>query len=313
MSTLEQNIRQALEILLPRIQKQHAESPDTPIILGITGLQGSGKSTWASTLVKLLSEEHGLYSITVSLDDFYKTHTDLVSRRNQDPANKLYLTRGQPGTHDEQLAQSFFQQLKAWSTTTTTTTTTIDDSPSTKAALAIPSFDKSRFNGEGDRAPESSWPRITRKPAVVIFEGWCLGFTPVAPSVIEHKHALALQGKLAVNTPAQHQVAHLLQVNDALKRYCDAFMGPHHFDFFIHIDTEHLPNVYTWRLEQEHKMIARKGEGMSDDMVKTFIDGYMPSYEIYLDQLRKGLFAEKGRMVRVVLDEGRGVESVEVL
>ncbi|EMD68457.1 hypothetical protein GGP41_003328 [Bipolaris sorokiniana] len=306
MSTLEQNIRQALEALLPRIQKQHAESPDTPIILGITGLQGSGKSTWASTLVKLLSEEHGLYSITVSLDDFYKTHAELLERRNQDPANKLYLTRGQPGTHDKQLAQSFFQQLKTWSTTTT------DGSTSTKG-LAIPSFDKSRFNGEGDRAPEHSWPRITRKPAVVIFEGWCLGFIPVPSSLIEQKHALALQGKLPINTPAQHQVAHLLEVNEYLKRYCDTFMGPQHFDYFIHIDTEDLRNVYKWRLEQEHKMIAVKGEGMSDERVKQFIDGYMPSYEIYLEQLREGLFGEKGRMVRAVLDEGRGVKRVEVL
>ncbi|EUC41759.1 hypothetical protein COCMIDRAFT_29499 [Bipolaris oryzae ATCC 44560] len=309
MATLEQNIRQALETLLPRIQKQHAESPDTPIILGITGLQGSGKSTWASTLVKLLSEEYGLYSITVSLDDFYKTHDELVLRRNQDSANKLYRTRGQPGTHDETLAQSFFQQLKTWSATTTTTT----DGSSSTAALAIPSFDKSRFNGEGDRAPEHTWPRITRAPAIVIFEGWCLGFTPVSPSFIQDKHDLALQGKLPVNTPASHQVSHLLEVNECLKRYCDTFMGPQHFDFFIHIDTQDLRNVYKWRLEQERKLIEKKGEGMGDEQVKQFIDGYMPSYEIYLEKLREGLFAEKGRMVRVVLDEGRGVERVEVL
>ncbi|EUC29173.1 hypothetical protein COCCADRAFT_29709 [Bipolaris zeicola 26-R-13] len=301
MANLEQNIRKALETLLPRIQKQHAESPDTPIILGITGLQGSGKSTWASTLVKLLSEDHGLYSITVSLDDFYKTHTELLERRNQDPANKLYRTRGQPGTHDEALAQSFFQELKNWSAT------------DGNKHLAIPSFDKSRFNGEGDRAPEHSWPRITRKPAVVIFEGWCLGFTPVSPSFIQQKHALALQDKLAVNTPAQHQVSHLLEVNECLKRYCDTFMGPSHFHYFVHIDTEDLGNVYKWRLEQEHRLIEERGEGMEDQRVREFIDGYMPSYEIYLEQLRKGLFEERGRMVRVVLDEGRGVERVEVL
>ena len=60
-------------------------------------------------------------------------------------------------------------------------------------------------------------------------------------------------------------------------------------------------------------MIAVKGSGMSDDQVKAFIDGYMPSYEIYLDNLRQGLFTDKGKMVRVVLDRQRSVERVEEL
>ena len=60
-------------------------------------------------------------------------------------------------------------------------------------------------------------------------------------------------------------------------------------------------------------MVAAKGSGMSDDQVKAFIDGYMPSYELYLDALRQGLFKDKGRMVRVVLDRQRSVEEVEEL
>ncbi|USP76820.1 uncharacterized protein yc1106_04094 [Curvularia clavata] len=302
MSTLEQNIRQTLDLLLPHIQKRHKESPDNPIILGITGLQGSGKSTWASTLVRLLTQEHDLYSITVSLDDFYKTHTELQARRDKDPENKLYRTRGQPGTHDEHLAEEFFRKLRE-----------APAEPKDQQQLRIPSFDKSRFNGSGDRAPESQWPVISRKPAVVVFEGWCLGFQPLPQSLIEEKHNLATQGRLPINTPAQHSVSHLLEVNEYLKRYCDSFMGPKHFDFFIHIDTEDLRNVYMWRLEQESKLREEKGEGMTDEQVRRFVDGYMPSYEIYLDQLREGLFEEKGRMVRVVLDAGRKVVGREVL
>lgn len=297
MSSLELNIRRTLEILLPRI-KQHKQQSSTPIILGITGLQGSGKSTWASMVVKILSQEHDLYTITVSLDDFYKTHDELVARREQDPSNKLYRTRGQPGTHDEQLAQKFFSDLKGYDG---------------HGKLQIPSFDKSKFNGEGDRAPESDWPTITQKPDIVVFEGWCVGFQPVSQSFLEERYALAKVGKLTVNTPANHQLSHLSEVNENLKRYCDTFMGPQYFDFFIHIDTNDLGNVYTWRLQQEHKMIEAKGSGMSDEEVRAFIDGYMPSYEVYLDQLRKGLFGEKGRMVRVTLNRERGIEGVEEL
>lgn len=297
MSTLESSIRQALDKLLPKIKDRHQES-SRPIILGITGLQGSGKSTWASKIVGILSSEHHLHTITISLDDLYKTHDDLITQRDQDPQNKLYRTRGQPGTHDEQLARRFFKDLKEYDG---------------NGELKIPSFDKSKFNGEGDRAPESEWPTMTRKPDVVVFEGWCVGFQPLPVASVEEKHALALSGKLPVNTPAQHQLPHLLEVNENLKRYCDAFMGPQYFDFFIHIDTDDLHNVYTWRLQQEHKMIETKGSGMSDDQVRAFVDGYMPSYEVYLDKLRQGFFEEKGRMVRVVLDKERRVERLDEL
>jgi D-glycerate 3-kinase len=295
MSTLESNIRRVLDILLPKIKKQR-ETSEKPIILGITGLQGSGKSTWASKIVELLTTEHQLHTITVSLDDFYKTHDGLIEQRDQDPKNGLYRVRGQPGTHDEQLAAKFFGGLEAYRG---------------DGGLKIPSFDKSQFNGEGDRAPVAEWHSVPHKPDVVVFEGWCVGFQPLPASTVEEKHSLALAGKLPINTPAKHQLSHLLEVNDNLKRYCDAFMGPEHFGFFIHIDTSDLHNVYTWRLEQEHKMIAAKGSGMTDEQVKAFIDGYMPSYEIYLDTLRQGLFKDEGRMVRVVLDKQRSVEKVE--
>jgi D-glycerate 3-kinase len=297
MSTLDSNIRSALDLLLPKIKKQREDS-SKPIVLGITGLQGSGKSTWASKIVEILTSEHQLNTITVSLDDFYKTHEGLISQRDQDPKNGLYRVRGQPGTHDEQLAARFFKDLEAYSG---------------KGELKIPSFDKSQFSGEGDRAPESDWHLVSRKPEVVVFEGWCVGFQPLPASAVEEKYTKALASKLPINTPAQHQLPHLLEVNDNLKRYCDAFMGPLHFDLFIHIDTSDLRNVYIWRLEQEHKLIAAKGSGMSDDQVRAFIDGYMPSYEIYLDTLRQGLFSDKGRMVRVILDKQRGVESMEEL
>jgi D-glycerate 3-kinase len=297
MPALESNIRRALDVLLPKIKEQRKAS-SKPIVLGITGLQGSGKSTWASKVVEILTSEHQLTTITVSLDDFYKTHDGLTTQRDQDPKNGLYRVRGQPGTHDEQLAARFFKDLEAYSG---------------EGELKIPSFDKSQFSGEGDRAPESEWHSVSLKPDVVVFEGWCVGFQPLPDSAIEEKYSHAVAGNLPINTPAQHQLSHLLEVNDNLRRYCDAFMGPQHFDFFIHIDTSDLHNVYIWRLEQEHKMIAAKGSGMSDEQVRAFIDGYMPSYEIYLDTLRQGLFNDKGKMVRVILDRQRGVERVEEL
>lgn len=298
MSALETNIRNVLSTLTPKLQTLHQTSP-RPIILGITGLQGSGKSTWASLIVKLLTAEHNLSAITVSLDDFYKTHNDLVARRELDPDNKLYRTRGQPGTHDEKLAAQFFQDLQAYRG---------------ESGLKIPSFDKSKFNGEGDRAATEDWPIVQQKPDVVVFEGWCVGFRPLSVEAVQEKHRQALAGELSVNSPANHTLEHLLEVNKCLQRYCETFMGPEHFDFMIHIDTDDLQNVYKWRLEQEHKLIAAKGTGMTDDEVVAFINGYMPGYEIYLGGLRNGFFeGKKGSQIRVLLGVGREVVQVEEL
>ncbi|KAF2108180.1 P-loop containing nucleoside triphosphate hydrolase protein [Lophiotrema nucula] len=303
-SSLEDNIRHVLGILAPKIKAKHATSSH-PIILGITGLQGSGKSTWASKIVELLPSSHGLSGITVSLDDFYKTHDDLIVRREQDPENKLYRTRGQPGTHDERLAGKFFEQVRSWK----------DDQE-----LKIPSFDKSQFNGEGDRAPEDDWPVVKKRADVVVFEGWCVGFQSIAKEEVERKRGAAqtsgeTEEAHSIKTLGDHQVSHLQELNANLKRYNEAFMGPQHFDFMIHIDTDDLHNVYTWRLQQEHAMWKVKGSGMSDEAVVAFVRGYMPGYELYLEGLRQGFFkGEKegrGRQLRAVLDKGRGVEKVE--
>ena len=293
MSTLESNIQRVFETLLPKILARH-QSSSNPIVLGITGLQGSGKSTWATKVVQLLRSHH-LCTVAISLDDFYKTHNNLVEQRVHNPENNLYRTRGQPGTHDEKLAEQFFKEIREY-----------------KGPLRVPSFNKSKFNGEGDRAPQSEWPTITSKPDVIVFEGWCVGFRPLTSSEVEQKLVQGL--KNPINGLAKYQLEHLLEVNANLKNYCNAFMGPQHFDFMIHIDTDDLCNVYTWRLQQERQLIKEAGVGMTDEEVSAFIDGYMLAYELYLDKLREGFFDESsGRQFRVLLDKERRVETVEEL
>lgn len=303
MTTVQANVQSVLHILMPKIQSR-IRAKVTPIILGITGLQGSGKSTWASKIVSLLAEgPYHLRAIAVSLDDFYKAHDGLVHVRERNPENKLYRTRGQPGTHDEQLAAGFWATLRDWNG---------------EGELRIPSFDKSRFDGAGDRAPQEEWPSEKGKIDVVVFEGWCVGFRPLEPAEVEERFRSA--GKSgdkeatgeSVNTLADHKLEHLLEVNSNLARYCDTFMGPQHFDFMIHIDTSDMRNVYRWRLQQEHAMIREKGTGMKDEEVVAFVRGYMPAYELYLDGLRKGFFEGPAkRQIRVVLDQKRELEKIE--
>jgi D-glycerate 3-kinase len=89
-------------------------------------------------------------------------------------------------------------------------------------------------------------------------------------------------------------------------------------DVFVHLDALEVGSVYGWRMEQERELWAKKGEGMSEEGVRKFVDGYYPAYELYLDGVRDGVFqAEgakgKGRQVRLVVDGKRAVVRWEVL
>lgn len=311
-----------LQHLLPHIQS-HDTANVKPFILGLSGIQGSGKSTWAGALADALTYQHGMNTKTLSLDDLYMDHAELVALREAHPDNKLLHKRGQPGTHDEELAQKFFSDIM------------IAANHQAKAANTIqwPAFDKSLYNGEGGRVPREDWVTVPREPGVdvVIFEGWCLGFQPLKPEVVEQRWRHAVEkcsarkasGNSGVTeTLADHNLEDLLLINDNLARYCKTFMGPWRFDAFVHLSTENLGNVYSWRLDQERALRIRKGResGMSDDEVVRFVRGYMPAYELYLGELtQKSLFAvpessdleSNGKLhLGVVLDAKRTVCSI---
>ncbi|OQD83793.1 hypothetical protein PENANT_c015G07109 [Penicillium antarcticum] len=77
-----------------------------PFIFGLTGLQGRSKSTCTNATVKGLNDKHKSNTINISLDDLYLDYDDLVKLRLANPDNRLAQFRGQPGTHDMELARS---------------------------------------------------------------------------------------------------------------------------------------------------------------------------------------------------------------
>ncbi|OKL59643.1 hypothetical protein UA08_05311 [Talaromyces atroroseus] len=288
----QENIDDLVGHILPYIT-QHADRLERqrPFLLALTGLQGSGKTTWASAIVRTLNEKHKVKTIGVSLDDFYLDHDGLARVREENPSNKLLRVRGQPGTHDTALVMEFLRSL-----------VTTAASPQ---EVLIPEFDKSKFNGEGDRVPRDHWKKVTVSTTstidVVVLEGWCFGFQPLSESAIEEKWKEAKNGQTSLNdgndaefptrTLQNHALSSYIEINRNLRTYCDMFMGPQHVDFLVHLDTHDLMNVYRWRLEQEHALHKSKNRGMSNDQVIEFIKCYMPAYELYLDALRRGFFS----------------------
>ena len=253
-------------------------------------------------MVDTLQTKHKLRAIQVSLDDFYLPHDGLVRLQVKNPNNELLRTRGQPGTHDEALAASFFAQLQGGAHT-----------------VKVPSFDKSQFNGEGNRMPEHQWEVVSTPVDVVVFEGWCVGFQPISLQQIQERRDAAVtdctgdSSTEPIHTLHRHSLPDLEKVNQSLERYCEVFMSPQYFDCFIQLATEKLANVYKWRREQEQALIKSKGSGMTDREVALFVLGYMPAYELYLDQLKDGFFLSEdntNRHIRVLLGPDREVTSI---
>jgi D-glycerate 3-kinase len=134
------------------IAERYAENPGgKPLIVGINGAQGSGKSTLCKFLEVLLVE-HNQIGVTLSLDDLYLTHAErLEAAADHHP---LFATRGVPGTHDVELGMTILDRLLAGKD------------------AELPIFDKAA----DDRSPET---RPVKGPVqVVLFEGWCVGAAP---------------------------------------------------------------------------------------------------------------------------------------
>ena len=79
-------------------------------IIGLSGGQGSGKSTISNILKIILKLEFNLNTIFFSIDDFYKTQK--ARRKLSKKTSELFLTRGVPGTHDTKLLLSCLKKLK---------------------------------------------------------------------------------------------------------------------------------------------------------------------------------------------------------
>lgn len=191
--------------------------------------------------------------------DFYLPYTGLKALASAHPNNTLLSGRGPPGTHDLPLLSSTLSALSAH--------------PTTGSPVQLPSFDKSKHGGYGDRAPSDAGVKLNSALDVFVLEGWSLGYGPLPEADVR---AGWKQGR----TAQKHPYESLAQLNSALRDIETATQGA--FDAHVAIKPLDYDFVYTWRTEQEHKMKAKNGgEGMTDEGVRAFVDRYMPVYEVW--------------------------------
>lgn len=174
--------------------------PNKPLVVGVQGPQGSGKTYLTTTLrAELISPPNNLSVALISLDDLYLPHSGLARVANDHPHNPLLRGRGQPGTHDVPLGTEILNSLRRI------------NNPDAGDTVSIPIFDKSLHSGEGDRIEQTTV--VNRPLDVIIMEGWCTGFFPVPPETIEHLYALSggPRSSLAYRKEDLHEINKLLQ------------------------------------------------------------------------------------------------------
>ena len=218
------------------------------LIVGLTGCQGSGKSTVADYLKTFLSVRMQLRVCVLSIDDFYfPLEKRLQMAREQHP---LFKVRGVPGTHDCRLLADILDQLTSRE----------------KQPVHVPLFSKR----DDDRTPESEWLEVETPIDILILEGWCVGLTPQAPAALE----------LATNDLEQYEdptAQWRTTVNQALAGEYQLLFE--RIDSLIYLAAPSFNSVYSWRLEQEQKLRLQQGHGGKALMDKGQIDRFIKFYQ----------------------------------
>ncbi len=224
-----------------------ARAKGAALVVGLTGPQGSGKTTSAMLLQRLL-DDHGLRVAVLSLDDLYLPLAD--RRRLAAEVHPLCVTRGVPGTHEAPLGLSVIDSLRRAGQT------------------LMPRFDKA----SDDRLAREAWTAIEGPVEVILFEGWCVGARPQAPE------ALVVPVN-ALERDEDPRAAWRTWANNALAGAYQALFAP--IDLQVFFAPPAFEAVLGWRLEQEHKLRARLDadqtpgpRGQTDAELARFIQHY---------------------------------------
>ncbi|RZA32579.1 MAG: kinase [Lysobacteraceae bacterium] len=212
--------------------------PGQTPVFAISGLQGSGKSTFADQLAAL-GRARGLRVAVLSIDDFYLTAAERV--RLAADVHPLLRTRGPPGTHDLGLALSTLDRLRDG------------------ARVALPRFDKLA----DERAAQDLWPTMDGCDLVVL-EGWFLKTPAQSPDGL----ATPLN---ALERDEDGDGRWRRWCNEALGRDYPPLWQ--RIDALWLLQAPGFEVVPQWRWEQEQTLLATGGAraGMDRDGVARFV------------------------------------------
>lgn len=249
------------DIYLPLSAWIAEKHTDQPIVIGINGAQGSGKSTLSKILKSLLINGFGKNTLLLSLDDLY--YSKKIRKELADTIHPLLQTRGVPGTHDVEMGINLMNAMLD---------NKIDD-------VLLPIFDKSI----DDLLPKDKWIKVNEPIDIILFEGWCVGSNPQ-----ENEELNNSINELEREDDRNH--IWRTYVNRQLAGpYQDLFQ---YIDYLIMMKVPDLESIIEWRTLQESKLkeTCKKENDfsdkiMSDDEIKRFIMHFERITKYTLDEM----------------------------
>jgi len=228
-----------------------------PIIIGLAGGQGTGKTTISSIINLILVKYFKLKVFKISIDDFYKTRKERYKLSKK--VHPLLMTRGVPGTHDIDLILRFFRIIKKRNF----------------KSLSLPKFDKSI----DDRFNKNQWYKIKSKPDVVIFEGWCVGAK--SQKNIELKKPINSLEKMEDKSMKWRKYVNF-QLAGKYKTFHNML------DCLLYLKAKNFSLLRRWRLKQEKKLFLKsKNKKNLKIMNKNEVLNFMMTYQRITEQMFK--------------------------
>ena len=224
-------------------------SKKKPLILGLSGGQGIGKTTISSIITLILKKYFKLNIFKISIDDFYKTRKErfLLSKK----IHSLLMTRGVPGTHDINIMLNFFKRVKK----------------NNFKSLKLPKFNKAI----DDRCKKSSWYTIKKRPDIIIFEGWCVG-------AMAQKNSMLKKSINALEKTNDQNLIWRKFVNNQLKTKYKKLFG--HLDNLLYLKAKNFNLLQQWRIKQEKKLwLKLKKRKNLKIMNKLEVINFMQTYQ----------------------------------
>ena len=258
--------------LLEETSRDLIQTLRRPVRIGLSGAQGSGKTTVARAWVKQNPKV-----ASFSLDDVYLNTADRKALAAK--VSPLFRVRGAPGTHDLELAKRTLLKLS---------------DARARDRTPLPRFDKL-----ADRPlPPNEWPNFDGTANVVLVEGWCLGATP------ESADALAAP----VNDLEREQDrngAWRTYVNAQLEGPYTPFFA--RFDAIVYLAAPSWEVVPRWRLEQEAGL-----RGIAVDAVPQDVRANLTRFVNHYERITKHMLAGGRRAEWIVrLGDDREALDIE--
>jgi D-glycerate 3-kinase len=242
------------------------QSLKRPLIQGILGGQGTGKTTLCQVL-RLIIGKLGYSTVSISIDDLYKTYADRQKLQKQDPR---LIWRGPPGTHDIDLGISVLDELRA---SQSRALAAVD-----RPKIEIPRFDKSAWGGAGDRTQ----PEIISGADIVLFEGWFVGVNPVVDARLNEFLAAA---PFPISTESDCQFAR--DMNAKLHDYLPLW---NRLDRLMVLYPRDYRISQVWRNQAEREMMAAGKSGMSETEINRFVEYFWKALhpELFIQSMLEG-------------------------